>query len=157
MLGPSEEYDLCCNNTLTKFEVWVVMGSWDGPFFTMRTWVQRGTQDVITSCPHSHMYHLLLPNCISCLLSVLAAPNTSLPIAVASSVSLHFLLQKVILNTWIKARVHVYKSFISTKKKKATVFCLFEWKLDDELVISFLNLALLMPKLKDVVRGKKWK
>lgn len=68
------------------------------PFFTMRTWVQTGTQDVIISCLHSHTYHLILPNCISCLLSVLAAPNTSLPVAVASSVSLHLLLEKVILN-----------------------------------------------------------
>lgn len=38
------------------------------------------------------------------------------------------------------------------KRKKKYSACL-----DDELVISFLNSASLVPKLKDVVRGKKWK
>lgn len=49
----------------------------------------------------------------------------------------------------------MYKSFISAKKEKRKKK--YSACLDDELVISFLNSASLMPKLKDVARGKKWK
>lgn len=68
------------------------MEDWDFLFLTMSTWAQRGLYVANVSWPHICMHHFMLPNFIFSGLSGLSASNTSLPVAFASSVSLHFLL-----------------------------------------------------------------